>query len=81
MPIKYYPSLSSVITLDDFPEYLGFIKQGLQGIFDKIYIKDFQAHISPRGESGFYGLSIVSKRRLQFEIPIARICNPCSQRL
>ncbi len=68
-PTKYYPSLSSVVTLDDFPEYLGFIKEGIQKIFDKIYIKDFQANISPRGESGFYGLSIVSKRRLQFEIP------------
>lgn len=68
-PPKYYPSLSSVVTLEDFPEYLGFIKEGIQSIFDKIYIKDFQAHISPRGESGFYGLSIVSKRRLQFQIP------------
>lgn len=66
---KYYPSLSTVVTLDDFPEYLGFIKEGIQQIFDKIYIKDFQAQISPRGESGFYALSIVSRRRLQFQIP------------
>lgn len=66
---KYYPSLSSVVTLDDFPEYLGFIKDGIQQIFHKIYIKDFQAQISPRGDSGFYGLSIVSKNRLQFKIP------------
>ncbi len=66
---KYYPSLSTVVTLDDFPEYLGFIKDGIQEIFNDIYIKDFQAHISPRGESGFYALSIVSKRRLEFQIP------------
>ena len=80
-PTKYYPSLSSVVTLDDFPEYLGFIKEGIQSIFDKIYIKDFQPHISPRGESGFYGLSIVSKTRLQFQIPgteLAFILNPDS---
>ncbi|WP_294962381.1 hypothetical protein [uncultured Flavobacterium sp.] len=66
---KYYPSLSTVVSLDDFPDALGFIKDGIQQIFDKVYIKDFQASISPRGESGFYGLSIVSKERLQFRIP------------
>ncbi|WP_264551930.1 hypothetical protein [Flavobacterium sp. N2038] len=66
---KYYPSLSTVVSLDDFPDALGFIKDGIQQIFDKVYIKDFQASISPRGESGFYGLSIVSKERLQFQIP------------
>lgn len=76
---KYYPSLSTVVTLDDFPENLGFIKEGIKTIFDKIYIKDFQANISPRGESGFYGLSIVSKERLQFKIPgteILFVLNP-----
>nr|WP_294781828.1 hypothetical protein [uncultured Flavobacterium sp.] len=66
---KYYPSLSTVVSLDDFPDALGFIKDGIKQIFDKVYIKDFQASISPRGESGFYGLSIVSKKRLQFQIP------------
>lgn len=66
---QYYPTLSTVVSLEDFPEYLGFIKEGIQSIFDKIYIKDFQASISPRGESGFYGLSIVSRNSLQFEIP------------
>ncbi|WP_316632365.1 hypothetical protein [uncultured Flavobacterium sp.] len=66
---KYYPSLSTVVSLDDFPDSLGFIKDGIKLLFDKIYIKDFQANISPRGESGFYGLSIVSNQRLQFQIP------------
>ena len=78
---KYYPSLSTVVSLDDFPDTLGFIKDGIQQIFDKIYIKDFQANISPRGESGFYGLSIVSNKRLQFQIPgtdIFFILNPDS---
>lgn len=61
--------MSTVVRLDDFPDNLGFIKDGIKQIFDKIYIKDFQANISPRGESGFYGLSIVSKQRLHFQIP------------
>lgn len=76
---KYYPSLSTVVTLEDFPENLGFIKEGIKQIFEKVYIKDFQANISPKGESGFYGLSIVSKETLKFKIPgteIAFILNP-----
>lgn len=76
---QYYPTLSNVVSLDDIPEYLGFIKEGLQAIFDKIYIKDFQTYKSPDGSIGFYGLSIVSRRRLQFEIPgtdIFLVLNP-----
>lgn len=78
---QYYPTLSTVISLNDLPDYLGFIKEGIQSIFADIYIKDLQTSISPRGESGFYGLSIVSRKRLQFEIPgtgIFFILNPDS---
>jgi hypothetical protein len=76
---QYYPTLSTVVSLNDFPDYLGFIKEGIGSIFDNIYIKDLQTSISPRGESGFYGLSIVSRKRLQFEIPgtgILFVLNP-----
>src|SRR5690242_15096138 len=78
---QYYPSLSTIVSFEDFPESLGFIREGIQSIFDDIYIKDLQTSISPRGESGFYGLSIISKERLQFEIPgtgIYFILNPDS---
>jgi hypothetical protein len=33
---RYYPPLSTIVSLEDFPEYLGFIKTGIQQIFDKI---------------------------------------------
>ena len=37
---RYYPTLSSVVSLDDFPESLGFIKQAIQLLFSKIHYKD-----------------------------------------
>lgn len=33
---NYYPALSGLITLEDLPEILDFIKEGLQEIFDKV---------------------------------------------
>ncbi|WP_020212116.1 hypothetical protein [Flavobacterium rivuli] len=41
---QYYPTLSTVVSLNDFPDYLGFIKEGIRSIFDNIYIKDLQAN-------------------------------------
>jgi len=34
---RYYPKLSSIVTLDDFPEALSFIKVALQDIFNHIH--------------------------------------------
>lgn len=59
---RYYPALSSVVTLDDFPESLGFIKQGLQSLFSKIHYKDLQYKKSPKGDAAFYSLTIVSQK-------------------
>lgn len=59
---RYYPALSSVVSLDDFPESLGFIKQALQKLFDKVHYKDLQYKKSPKGDAAFYSLTIVSKK-------------------
>jgi hypothetical protein len=59
---RYYPKLSSVVSLDDFPESLGFIKQAIQQLFDKIHYKDLQYNKSPSGDAAFYSLSIVSDK-------------------
>jgi hypothetical protein len=64
---RYYPSLSSIVSLDNFPEALGFLKEGIQNIFDKIHYKDLQYKKSPNGDAAFYSLSIVSKK-LAFEL-------------
>jgi hypothetical protein len=59
---RYYPTLSSVVTLDDFPESLGFLKQAIEGLFSKIHYKDLQYKKSPKGDAAFYSLSIVSNK-------------------
>lgn len=67
-PYHYYPKLSDLITLDNIPSSLDFVKTISQSIFSKIYYKDYQASISPLGDSAFYSLSIVSKTRINFEL-------------
>ena len=66
---RYYPTLSSVITKDDIPEVLGFLKVGLENLLEKIHYKDLQYSKSPTGDAAFYSLSIVSPERLDMEIP------------
>lgn len=66
---KYYPALSDIITTDDLPDFLGFIKDGLETVFDKIYFKDYQVSKSITGSSAFYSLSIVSRKKLALELP------------
>ena len=59
---RYYPTLSSVVSLDDFPESLGFVKQAIQQLFSKIHYKDLQYKKSPKGDAAFYSLTIVSNK-------------------
>lgn len=75
---RYYPRLSSIISEDDIPDILGFIKDGITNLLDRIYFKDFQSSKSLKGDSAFYSLSIVSKK-IQIEIPgtgIFLVLNP-----
>lgn len=65
---RYYPRLSSVVTQDDIPDLLGFLKPGITNLLDKIYYKDLQYSKGPKGDSAFYSLSVVSKR-IDIEIP------------
>jgi hypothetical protein len=48
---RYYPTLSSIINSDEIPEVLGFIKDGVQSLIDKIHHKDLQFNKSPRGDA------------------------------
>lgn len=49
----YYPKLSNLITLDQLPSSLDFVKNMAQAMFNKIFYKNYQASISPLGESAF----------------------------
>lgn len=74
---RYYPKLSEVITVDDLPEFLSFVQDGLNAIFDKIHYKNLQYSKSKNGDSAFYSLEIVS-RRLAVPLPfdMALLLNP-----
>ena len=76
---RYYPTLASIVSEEDFPEILGFIKDGVLNLLDEIYYKDLQFNKSARGDAAFYSLSIVSPKRIAIEIPetgISLVLNP-----
>lgn len=66
---RYYPRLSTIVTAEEIPEVLGFVKDGVVFLLSQIHFKDLQFSKSPRGDAAFYSLSIVSKKRLAIEIP------------
>ena len=66
---NYYPSLSDLMKPQDLPDFLSFIKDGLQAVFDKMYYKDYQTSRSITGSSAFYSLDIISRKKLQLELP------------
>jgi hypothetical protein len=68
-PKRFYPTLATVVSTDDLPEVMGFIKDGLSTMLGKIHFKDLQYSKSPKGDAAFYSLSIVSPKRLALEIP------------
>lgn len=75
---RYYPRLSEIITVDDLPEFLSFVENGLNSIFDKIHYKNLQYSKGYRGDSAFYSLDIVTSKRLALSLPfdLALVLNP-----
>ncbi|KAF2507130.1 hypothetical protein EYY60_21730 [Flavobacterium zhairuonense] len=75
---RYYPRLSEVITVDDLPEFLSFVENGLNSIFDKIHYKNLQYSKGYRGDSAFYSLDIVTSSPLALELPfdLKLVLNP-----
>lgn len=66
---NYYPALSGLMTADELPEILGFIRDGLQQIFEKVYYKNFYSSVNQDGSFAFYSLEIVSRTKLAVEFP------------
>ena len=74
---RYYPKLSQVITVDDLPEFLSFVQNGLNSIFDKIYFKNLQYSKSVNGDEAFYSLEVVSKKMaIALPFDMALVLNP-----
>ncbi len=76
---SFYPNLGTIITLNNFPEELQFIKDGLQSALNKIYFKDLQFVKSKDGSQGFYSITLVTGDNLKLDIfgtGFALIFNP-----
>lgn len=75
---RYYPRLSEVVAVDDLPEFLSFVQNGLNAIFDKIHYKNLQYSKGYRGDSAFYSLDIVTSTKLALPLPfgLGLVLNP-----
>lgn len=73
MANDYFPSLSSLITLDDLPQELDFIEAGISSVFDNVYFRDLQFTRSPKGDSAYYSLVLILNRAVGIGIPGADI--------
>lgn len=68
-PIKrYYPALAELLSLDDIPDGLSFIKDGLNNTLANLYYKDLQATKGALRDSAFYSLKVLSNKKLEFNI-------------
>lgn len=70
---KYYPPVSELLKPEDIPDILGFIKDGIQGLFTNLYYKNLQYSKSQKGDQTFYSLEIVSRKKISLEIPGTQI--------
>lgn len=66
---RYYPQLTSVLSLDNLPDELGFLEDGLENLLDGIFVKDYQIVKSKSGDSVGYFLVLKIYKRLGIEIP------------
>ena len=65
---KYYPALSQLISVDDLPDFLSFIKDGVQNILEDIYYKNHCEYRNTTGSSAFHSLDIVPRKRISQEL-------------
>jgi hypothetical protein len=80
MPTQTFnPPISNLVEIDNLPDELGFVKDGLSNLLSKIYYRDLQFSKNAKGDAAFYSLQIVSLQRIDIEIPgtgIFLILNP-----
>ena len=69
MSTVFYPSIVEVLPVDALPNELGFVKDGVSALLSKVFYKNLQYTINDRGDVAFYSISIVSKDRIDIEIP------------
>jgi len=78
----YYPALSDIVSIDQLPDGLGFIKDGIRNVFDNIFYKNLIESHSVKGNSAFYSLDIICTKKLSFELGstgISLVLNPADE--
>lgn len=76
---QFFPKLNTVVTLDQLPESLSFVENGLNNLLDDLYFRDLQTSKNREGNKAFYSLKILTYKRIGFEIPgtgISLLLNP-----
>jgi len=65
---SFYPNIGTLVTLNDFPEELQFLEDGLQNALDKIYYKELQYVRSNDGAQGYYKVVLVTGEQLKLDL-------------
>lgn len=65
---RYLPSLSFLITLDELPNSLDFIKTPLQNVFSNLYYKELYTSSDFRSKKVVHSLKIVTPEKLSFDL-------------
>ena len=76
---KFYPKISSIISVNEIPDQIGFLTEPLNNLFDNIYFRDLQFTKSESGDTAFYSIVLVSHKKLGVDFPgtgFAIVLNP-----
>jgi hypothetical protein len=66
---NFYSSIDTYLSIDDLPEELGFIKEGLENVLGSIFIKEIQFVKSPAGNQGTYIAVLKIYQSLSADVP------------
>ncbi|WP_420574453.1 hypothetical protein [Kordia sp.] len=65
---RYLPPLSVLLSVDNLPEGLGFVEDGINSVFSSLYFKNLHVDRSFNNEEAYYTITIVSKTRLGLDL-------------
>ncbi len=65
---RFFPSLADIITLEDLPKQLEFLREPLTNFLSKLYYKDLQYSKSVLDDTAFYSLKLVSPTRFEVDV-------------
>jgi len=66
---QYYPSITNLMDLSYLPDFLSFLKEGIEDVFkNKVFYSDYQSSINADSNRALYSLNLVFKEKLSLEI-------------